>query len=146
MISVMAALLAGCSAAPRPDSPQRGLAVDLRIGSGIAPPRAPRAAAILRTDTVTPLSLWLLVTDTGSATPRPSITIELDVLDTSGAATRDAVVQPTRLRTDARGYAAPATFLATRAGEFVVRATCRDADFAVSAYSVRVVARDAATP
>jgi hypothetical protein len=142
----MAALLVGCSAAPRMESLRRGLAVDLRIGSGIAPARAPRASAVLRTDTVTPLSLWLLVTDTRSATPRPGITIELDVLDTSGAATRDAVVQPTRLRTDARGYAAPVTFLAAHAGEFVVRATYRDADLVVSAYSVRVVARDAATP
>lgn len=134
-------LLGGCAATPTADSLRHGLVVDLRIGSGVAPATLPRVARVLHTDTATPLSLWLFAADAGSATPRPGVTVELDVLDAAGTPTQAAVVQPSRLRTDARGYAAPVTFLASHSGEFVVRATYHDAGRAVSAYSVRVRAR-----
>lgn len=145
-IVIMATLLSGCVVVPATYSVRRGVTIDLSIGGGDAPARAVRAARPLRTDTETPLSLWLLTTDAASAAPRAGITLELDVVDARGTATRDAVIEPTQLRTDAHGHAAPVTFLAARAGVFVVRATYRDGDRVVDAYSVRVHAREPPSP
>lgn len=146
VLLIMAALLGGCAAMPTAHSVRRGATIDLSIGSGSAPARPAPLSRPLRTDTATPLSLWLLATHAGSALPRAGITIELDVVDARGAPTRDALVQPVRLHTDARGYAAPVTFLAARAGEFIVRAAFSDGDRIVHAYSVRVQAREPTPP
>lgn len=142
---LFAACLSGCAATPPRDSQRHGLDVDVTIGAGIAPVRAPRAIPPLRTHTATPLSLWLFAAAAEPRRPRAGIAIELDVLDGAGVVTSDAVVQPTRLRTDEHGYAAPLTFLATRAGEYVVRATFRDGDHVACAYSARVVVDSTST-
>lgn len=142
----MTALLGACAVVPATHSVQRGATVDLSIGTGNAPARPAIPSQPLHTDTATPLSLWLLASDAASAAPCAGITLELDVVDARGTVTRDAVIEPARLRTDVRGYAAPVTFLAASAGVFVVRATYRDGDRIVDVYSVRVQANEPPTP
>ncbi|MBL8297403.1 MAG: hypothetical protein JNN30_03545 [Rhodanobacteraceae bacterium] len=139
-----ALLLGGCVCTPVSIALQRGLAVDLRLGSGLLPAGPGRELPVLRADTATPLSLWMFAADAGTTTPHAGLAIELEVLDLRGATAQHAVVQPVRLRTDTQGYAAPVTFLAAQAGEFVVRATYRDAERVVSAYSMRIVVGEAA--
>ncbi len=127
----------GCSPAPPAVAVRQDSALTILIGGGARPARAPQPPASLRVTTVTPLSLWLF----GAApAPRAGLEIELIVVDADGRPTTNAVVQPRRLRTDASGFAAPITFLAAEAGEYLVRARIADGPRTIEAHSPRLIA------
>lgn len=111
-------------------------ALTLTIGTGTRPTRT-TVPKTVQTSTTTPVSLWLFA---ASPTPalRSGIEVELVVVDASGRPTAAAVVQPSRLRTDNDGVAAPITFLAAQPGEYFVRATWLDGTRAVEAYGPRL--------